>query len=189
MSAVVVVVFFAVGLAAWTALSFLFGEDRVVSRRLKGMTQYESLEAREARPILKPFSERVFSPVATRFSRSLAVIGPRDYRKRLRAKLAVAGVLVKRVYTEGTDVKEGDLLFQIDPAPLQAALNAQLANLAAAQATAQNNHVAAERARSIAGKGLMSKTDMDNAEAAERTMRGLEADTNEYQHAEELGEK
>src|ERR1700757_2255442 len=64
----------------------------------------------------------------------------------------VAGVLLKRVYTEGTDVKEGQLLFQIDPAPLQAALNAQLANLAAALATAQNNHVAAERARSVADK-------------------------------------
>jgi membrane fusion protein (multidrug efflux system) len=81
----------------------------------------------------------------------------------------IAGVLVKRVYTEGSDVKEGQLLFQIDPAPLQAALNAQQANLAAAQATYQNNHVAAERARSIASKGLMSKTDWDNAEAAERT--------------------
>jgi len=81
----------------------------------------------------------------------------------------VAGVLVKRVYTEGTDVKEGQLLFQIDPAPLQAALNAQLANFAAAQATAQNNRVAAERARSVASKGLLSKTDLDNADAAERT--------------------
>ncbi len=81
----------------------------------------------------------------------------------------VAGVLQKRAYTEGTDVKEGQLLFQIDPATLQAALNAQLANLAAAEATAKNNHVAAERARAIADKGLMSKTDWDNAEAAERT--------------------
>jgi membrane fusion protein (multidrug efflux system) len=44
-----------------------------------------------------------------------------------------------------------------------------LANLAAAQATAQNNHVAAERARSVASKGLLSKTDLDNADAAERT--------------------
>ncbi len=81
----------------------------------------------------------------------------------------VAGVLQKRVYTEGTDVKEGQLLFQIDPAPLKAALDAQLANLAAAKATYTNNHVAAERARSIADKGLMSKTDLDNALAAERT--------------------
>ncbi|HEX6834609.1 MAG TPA: efflux RND transporter periplasmic adaptor subunit [Rudaea sp.] len=81
----------------------------------------------------------------------------------------VAGVLQKRVYTEGTDVKEGQLLFQIDPAPLQAALNAQIANLAAAQATYTNNHIAAERTRSVADKGLLSKADRDNAEAAERT--------------------
>ncbi len=81
----------------------------------------------------------------------------------------IAGVLLKRVYTEGTDVKEGQPLFQIDPAPLQAALNAQLANLAAAQATYTNNHVAAERARAVADKGLLSKTDLDNAAAAERT--------------------
>ncbi len=81
----------------------------------------------------------------------------------------IAGVLQKRLYTEGTDVKEGQPLFQIDPAPLKAALNAQEANLASAQATYTNNHVAAERARSVADKGLLSKTDRDNAEAAERT--------------------
>jgi membrane fusion protein (multidrug efflux system) len=81
----------------------------------------------------------------------------------------VAGVLQKRVYTEGTDVKEGQLLFQIDPAPARATLNAQLANLASAQATYQNAHVAAERARSVAAKGLLSKADVDNANAAERT--------------------
>lgn len=81
----------------------------------------------------------------------------------------VAGVLQKRVYTEGTDVKEGQALFQIDPAPARATLNAQLANLASAQATYQNSHVAAERARSVAAKGLLSKADVDNANAAERT--------------------
>lgn len=81
----------------------------------------------------------------------------------------IPGVLQKRVYTEGSDVKEGEVLFQIDPAPLRAALNAQAANLAAAQATYQNNHIAAERARSVAQKGLLSKADVDNAGAAERT--------------------
>lgn len=81
----------------------------------------------------------------------------------------VAGVLEKRVYTEGTDVKEGDVLFRIDPAPLRAIVNAQNANLAAAQATYRNNHVAAERARSVGSKGFISKADIDNAAAAERT--------------------
>src|SRR6185503_13521084 len=51
----------------------------------------------------------------------------------------VPGVLQKRVYTEGANVKEGELLFKIDPAPLQAALNVESANLAAAQATYTNN--------------------------------------------------
>ncbi|MEO8803528.1 MAG: efflux RND transporter periplasmic adaptor subunit [Rudaea sp.] len=81
----------------------------------------------------------------------------------------IAGVLLKRVYTEGADVEKGQLLFQIDPAPLKAALNAQLANLAAAQATATNNRIAAKRVQTIAAQGLISKTDLDNALAAERT--------------------
>jgi membrane fusion protein (multidrug efflux system) len=81
----------------------------------------------------------------------------------------VAGVLVKRVYREGSDVKEGQLLFEIDPAPLRAALNASLATLAQAKATYTNNHIAAERARELAPKGFVSKSDLDNAEAAERT--------------------
>jgi membrane fusion protein (multidrug efflux system) len=81
----------------------------------------------------------------------------------------VPGVLQKRVYTEGANVKEGELLFRIDPAPLQAALNVELANLAAAQATHTNNQKKAERAHAIVDKGLMSMTDYDNALADERT--------------------
>ena len=81
----------------------------------------------------------------------------------------VPGVLVKRVYREGSDVKEGDLLFEIDPAPLKAALNASAAALAQAQATYTNNHIAADRARELVPKGFVSKSDVANAEAAERT--------------------
>lgn len=81
----------------------------------------------------------------------------------------VAGILEQRVYDEGSDVKQGQVLFRIDPAPLRATLNAQLANLAAAQATLDNNRIAAERARSVAAKGLLSRANLDTAEAAERT--------------------
>jgi len=81
----------------------------------------------------------------------------------------VPGVLQKRVYTEGANVREGELLFRIDPAPLQAALNVEEANLGAAQATYTNNQAKARRARAVADKGLMSTTDLDNALADERT--------------------
>jgi membrane fusion protein (multidrug efflux system) len=81
----------------------------------------------------------------------------------------VAGVLLKRDYDEGTNVKRGQLLFQIDPAPLKAALNAAQASLAQAQATWTNNKVTAQRVRELAPKGYVSKSDLDNALAAERT--------------------
>ena len=81
----------------------------------------------------------------------------------------VAGVLLKRDYDEGTNVKRGQLLFQIDPAPLKAALNAAQASLAQAQATYTNNKVTAQRVRELAPKGYVSKADLDNALAAERS--------------------
>ena len=81
----------------------------------------------------------------------------------------VAGVLLKRVYTEGTDVREGQLLFQIDPAPLRAALEAAEAGLAQAEASATNARVFAQRNRELATTGAVSKSELDTAEANERT--------------------
>jgi membrane fusion protein (multidrug efflux system) len=81
----------------------------------------------------------------------------------------VPGVLIKRTYEEGTDVKQGQLLFQIDPAPLKAALGAAQGNLAQAQASYTNAKINAQRARELAPKGYVSKADLDNALAAERS--------------------
>ncbi|MEO8810257.1 MAG: efflux RND transporter periplasmic adaptor subunit [Rhodanobacter sp.] len=81
----------------------------------------------------------------------------------------VAGVLIKRDYEEGSDVKQGQLLFEIDPAPLKAAMSVAQASLAQVQATYTNNKVAAGRIHDLAPKGFVSKSDVDNADAAERT--------------------
>jgi membrane fusion protein (multidrug efflux system) len=81
----------------------------------------------------------------------------------------VAGIILKRVYTEGTDVKQGDVLYLIDPAPLQAALHAKEAALAKAQADATNAAVIAKRYRDLAAKQLISSQDRDNALATERS--------------------
>ncbi|TAN04082.1 MAG: efflux RND transporter periplasmic adaptor subunit [Rhodanobacteraceae bacterium] len=83
----------------------------------------------------------------------------------------VAGVLLKRVYQEGSEVKQGQLLFQIDPAPLKAALDNAKAQLAQAQASYTNARVTAERSRALAPKGYISKSDLDTALANERTAK------------------
>ncbi len=81
----------------------------------------------------------------------------------------VPGVLQRRAYAEGSDVRKGQLLFVIDPAPLRAALSQAQASLAQAQASYTNAKVAADRARQLAPTNFISKSDLDNALAAERS--------------------
>ncbi len=84
---------------------------------------------------------------------------------------ACPGILLHRLYEEGTDVKAGQKLFQIDPQPLKAELDSQLAVLASARATAVNAKAQADRARGLIGKNYVSRQDLDTAEANERTAR------------------
>ncbi|MDR3447666.1 MULTISPECIES: efflux RND transporter periplasmic adaptor subunit [Dyella] len=81
----------------------------------------------------------------------------------------VSGVLLKRAYQEGTDVKQGQILFEIDPAVYQAALASSVANLASAQATYVNYHKTADRLRQLLPQHYVSQSDVDAAEANERS--------------------
>ncbi|MEJ0038652.1 MAG: efflux RND transporter periplasmic adaptor subunit [Gammaproteobacteria bacterium] len=81
----------------------------------------------------------------------------------------VAGVLQKRIYKEGSTVAAGQPMFQIDPAPLRAAQSGAEASLAQAQAAATNAAVTAKRNRELAPGGLISRSMLDDSEAAERS--------------------
>ncbi|MBN1103622.1 MAG: efflux RND transporter periplasmic adaptor subunit [Deltaproteobacteria bacterium] len=56
----------------------------------------------------------------------------------------VSGLIQKRLFTEGSDVKAGQILYQIDPAPYQAALDNAAANLMATQKNADRARAALE---------------------------------------------
>ena len=96
----------------------------------------------------------------------------RNYPGRLAATLTaqvrarVTGVVLQRVYKEGTDVKAGDVLFKIDPAPLEASLRQAQGQLAQAEATARNASVKASRSKALGAKGLLAKQDVDDTVAA-----------------------
>jgi len=77
----------------------------------------------------------------------------------------VAGVILKRIYTEGTDVRQGQVLFQIDPSALKATLHTEEATLAKAQADAANAALIARRSQNLATKGLIASQDRDTAQA------------------------
>ncbi len=103
----------------------------------------------------------------------------RDYTGRLSAYreanvlARVPGVLLKRLYREGTAVKAGEPLFEIDPAPYRAALDGALAALAEARANATNAHVTAQRDRALIASHLVSQAQLDTDEAAERSTAAL----------------
>jgi membrane fusion protein, multidrug efflux system len=81
----------------------------------------------------------------------------------------VAGVLQKRLYQEGSMVKEGQPLVLIDPAPFRAQLAAATANLEQAEASATNAKVTAERNRELSKQQLVSRMQLDDSEALERS--------------------
>ncbi|HVU28541.1 MAG TPA: efflux RND transporter periplasmic adaptor subunit [Verrucomicrobiae bacterium] len=78
----------------------------------------------------------------------------------------VAGILLKQVYREGSDVKNGDVLFQIDPAPFQAAYDSAKASLAKAEANLKQAQAQADRYEILVKYNAVSKQDYDNATAA-----------------------
>lgn len=86
-----------------------------------------------------------------------------------------AGILLKRHFVEGSDVKAGQLLFTIDPAPYKAALQSAKANLASAQATMAQNKAIVERYRPLVAVNAVSQLEFDNADASYKTAQAAVA--------------
>jgi membrane fusion protein (multidrug efflux system) len=102
-------------------------------------------------------------PVSKELVGRLSAFRSADVRAR------VPGVLQRRLYEEGSDVKKGQALFQIDPALLRAALAQAEGALAQARANAANSKASADRARGLIEGKFISRSDYDNALAAERS--------------------
>jgi membrane fusion protein, multidrug efflux system len=79
----------------------------------------------------------------------------------------VDGIVLRREFTEGADVKAGQRLYKIDPAPFIAALNTAKASLAKAQANLATQNAQAARFKILVAANAVSKQDYDNAVATQ----------------------
>jgi membrane fusion protein (multidrug efflux system) len=79
----------------------------------------------------------------------------------------VTGIVHKRLFREGSEVKAGQLLFQIDPAPYQAAVDSARATLARAQANLTQAREQATRFKPLADARAISTQDYVNAQSAQ----------------------
>jgi membrane fusion protein (multidrug efflux system) len=80
----------------------------------------------------------------------------------------VPGVVLQRTFREGTDVKQGDVLFRIDPAPFKADLDSAQANLRKAEANAYQARLQEQRYARLVEGNAISAQDYDNARASVR---------------------
>jgi membrane fusion protein, multidrug efflux system len=85
----------------------------------------------------------------------------------------VGGIILKRLFTEGTDVQAGQPLFQIDPSLYQAAIDNARAALARSEANLAATKLRAERMRELLVDKAVSQQDYDNADAA---LKQIQAD-------------
>lgn len=101
-------------------------------------------------------------PLAISTELSGRILAPRTAQVRAR----VAGVVLKRVYREGSDVKQGDVLFLIDPAPFKADHDSARATLAKAEANLYQARLQEQRYRELVDDKAVSRQEYDNARAA-----------------------
>lgn len=85
----------------------------------------------------------------------------------------VGGIILQRLFTEGSDVKAGQALYQIDPALYQASFDSAQAAVAKAEATRETQKAKAARYGELVGIQAISRQDNDDAQAA---LKQAEAD-------------
>jgi membrane fusion protein (multidrug efflux system) len=85
----------------------------------------------------------------------------------------VGGIIQKRFFTEGSDVKAGDILYQIDPATYEASYSAAKASLARAEANVVSIRNRVERYKELVAINAVSQQENDDVTAA---LKQAEAD-------------
>ncbi|GJG94233.1 efflux RND transporter periplasmic adaptor subunit [Cupriavidus pauculus] len=95
-------------------------------------------------------------------------VGETQSSQQVEIRARVNGFLEQRLYTEGTLVKTGQVMFRMDQKPFQAALEAAQAELAQQQARLTTARANLARVRPLAARNALSQKDLDDATGQEQ---------------------
>lgn len=98
----------------------------------------------------------------------------------------VAGIVLQRQFDEGSEVAAGQILFQIDPAPLRAALARARGEQARVQAELDDARAQAGRYADLAPAGAVSSQDLDSARARLKAAQAAQLSANAQVDSAEL---
>lgn len=99
---------------------------------------------------------------------SFEYVGQTQSTQQVQVRARVDGFLDKRVYVEGSLVKEGDVMFLQDPKPFQAALDAAKGALAEQEAALQVANENLARVKPLAKLNALSQKDLDDATGSQQ---------------------
>src|SRR5437763_16317315 len=85
-------------------------------------------------PPMPPAEVSVLTVATERVNHTTELPGRINPMREAQVRARATGILLKRLFEEGSNVKEGQVLFQIDPMPLEASLNSAKASMAKAEA-------------------------------------------------------
>ena len=110
----------------------------------------------------------VCRPVVREVTDSMDFVGRIEASQTVDIRARVTGELAKVLFTAGATVKQGDLLFEIDPRQYQAELEKRTADLSAARTRAQHAAAELERAKQLVKSHAISTSDMDRVESEQK---------------------
>jgi len=120
----------------------------------------------QAAPAMSPPNVGVVTAVAQDIPKYGEWIATLDGSVNAQIQPQVTGYLVKQNYREGSYVRKGDVLFEIDPRPFQATLNQAKAQLAQSQARLSLTEVNVKRDTPLAEQRAIAQSQLDTEVAA-----------------------
>jgi membrane fusion protein, multidrug efflux system len=119
----------------------------------------------QAAPVLVGKAQRKVVPLA------LDAIGAVEPTRTAGVRSQVTGILLKIEFQEGQDVKQGDLMFEIDPRPFQSALRSAMADLQKAKAQLETAEAEVTRYDALVQQNMVSREQFQTIQTSERTLR------------------
>ena len=123
-------------------------------------------EAAKAAP--PPAEVAVVTIAPSRLALTTELPGRLESSRVAQVRARVPGIVLKRTFAEGSNVRAGDILFRIDSAPLQATFASTQASVAKAEANLAQAILKVQRYRPLVQTSAISKQEFDDALTAEK---------------------
>jgi len=145
-------------------LGFAWGLAAALAVTVAGCSRSETAAKGAAQPQVKEIGVVTLKPERMAFSTELSGRTVAPVIAEIRPQ--VGGIIQKRLFSEGSQVKEGQALYQLDPAPFQAAYASAQANVRKAESTLANARTVAKRNAELVKIDAISQQVNDQTQAA-----------------------